>query len=225
MPQHRIKKTLQSSVTDTVPEPIEFRNLKRRVASREPLTSVPDRPVELSFVVAGADAVRVRSVSSLLEGAHVLNGGKAYKVDLSIAGAVWGRHAFPPSVQLKKFVSGRQVEFVDEARLTGYLPDHLALRPLPDRLAKELRVPRRVDAGRFKLVKGKNQATTVFAPDDRFTFSDTSFPWCTAGRVDTANGSGSGVMIGPRHLLTVSHIIVWNNNNTAGWIKFTPSFF
>ncbi len=69
------------------------------------------------------------------------------------------------------------------------------------------------------------EATTIFSPDDRYTFSDTNFPWCTVGRVDTAGGFASGVLIGPRHLLTVSHTMVWNADGSAGWVRFRPSFF
>ena len=32
-------------------------------------------------------------------------------------------------------------------------------------------------------------------------------------------------MIGPRHLLTCSHIIDWRPNNTTGWLKFTPMYY
>ncbi len=32
-------------------------------------------------------------------------------------------------------------------------------------------------------------------------------------------------MVGPRHLLTCSHAIKWNADNTAGWVKFTPSYY
>jgi V8-like Glu-specific endopeptidase len=32
-------------------------------------------------------------------------------------------------------------------------------------------------------------------------------------------------MIGPRHMMTASHVVVWKPNNTAGWIKFTPLKF
>ena len=44
-------------------------------------------------------------------------------------------------------------------------------------------------------------------------------------RVDSPGGFGSGVMVGPRHLLTVSHIVQWLPNNQAGWIRFRPAFF
>src|SRR3546814_18579701 len=45
------------------------------------------------------------------------------------------------------------------------------------------------------------------------------------GRVDTAGGWASGALVGPRHLLTCSHAMVWGSGNTAGWVRFRPSFF
>ena len=56
-----------------------------------------------------------------------------------------------------------------------------------------------------------HEATTIFGPDNRYIFLDTAFPWCTTGRVDTPGGQASGTMVGPRHLLTCSHTIQWNN--------------
>src|SRR3546814_7963669 len=73
--------------------------------------------------------------------------------------------------------------------------------------------------------KSQRRATTVFAPENRYTFSDTSFPWCTMGRVDTAGGWASGALVGPRHLLTCSHAMVWGSGNTAGWVRFRSYFF
>ena len=51
--------------------------------------------------------------------------------------------------------------------------------------------------------------------------------WSTVGLVETNRGSGSGVMIGPRHLLTVSHVIDWTapEGFAADWVRFTPSSF
>src|SRR5437667_300728 len=80
---------------------------------------------------------------------------------------------------------------------------------------------------KIKPLKGRRrgETTSVFSPDERYTFSDTSFPWCTCGLVETGGGNGSGVMIGPRHLMTASHVINWGAGNTAGWLKFTPLYF
>src|SRR5213075_339762 len=107
----------------------------------------------------------------------------------------------------------------------GKLHDHLGVSVAPAKLAAELQVRRRfVDLGKRR-DRDLSDPTNVFGRDDRFVFSDTSFPWCTAGKVETEAGWGSGVMIGPRHFMTASHVIVWKPNNTAGWVKFTPLKF
>ena len=66
---------------------------------------------------------------------------------------------------------------------------------------------------------------TIFGTDDRKVYYSTAYPWRCVGRVETALGFGSGVMIGPRHLLTCSHIIDWQPNNQTGWLKFTPMYY
>jgi V8-like Glu-specific endopeptidase len=136
-----------------------------------------------------------------------------------------GQHFFPPSVRTtgldeKKLLKRK----IDVEGLAGFRPDHLALRPLPERLSPKLEVARgwRREPGREDDL---GEPGTIFAPDTRYVFSDTSFPWCTCGRVQTASGWGSGVMIGPRHMMTASHVINWGPNNTAGWVKFTPLQF
>lgn len=118
-----------------------------------------------------------------------------------------GRHFFPPSVKTvaldEEEIRGRRL---DEKRLSGFRPDHLAMRPLPKRLPEELHVARgwmRPEGQEDDL----GEPGTIFAPDTRYVFSDTSFPWCSCGRVEKAGGWGSGVMIGPRHMMTASHVI------------------
>jgi V8-like Glu-specific endopeptidase len=105
------------------------------------------------------------------------------------------------------------------------MPDHLDLQPRPSELPKDLRVPQFTKQLPSESDKIGNQATTVFPPDDRQVFSDTSYPWSTIGRIDTPVGFGTGIMVGPRHVLTVSHIIQWLDDNRTGWIEFRPSFF
>jgi V8-like Glu-specific endopeptidase len=122
--------------------------------------------------------------------------------------------------------SSRQADLakIDETKLHGFLPDHLALNPHAPEFDKRLRRGKFFDPMR-KLKKGEYMATTIFPPDQREVFSDTSFPWCTTGRVDVTGGSGSGVLIGPRHLLCASHMMTWNSDNTVNQITFTPSYF
>lgn len=150
------------------------------------------------------------------------------RIDLTLKGFRLGQHAFPPKAQLREFRPEKDIRQRQEERpdFDGFLPDHLPLRPLPRHLAPELEVPRRV--GEYRLPerpKDVHMATTIFNPDDRYIFNDTSFPWCTTGRVDTPGGQASGAMVGPRHMLTCSHVIQWNADGTAGWVKFTPSYF
>jgi V8-like Glu-specific endopeptidase len=211
------------------PAPLLAKDVRKAVKPREALKKPPRRPVEVGLLVASDAKPRVQVASDALEGARVMRrGAKAYRVKLTIRGAELGTHAFPPAVRVKKLAARRKIltDASHPEMLQGYLPDHLPLRPVPQALDRALRISPRIDATRFgRARRGENEATTVFAPDDRYTFNDTAFPWCTVGRVDTAGGVGSGVMIGPRHVLTVSHAIVWNSDGTAGWIKFTPSYF
>lgn len=137
-----------------------------------------------------------------------------------------GVHKFPPNVQTEGIPSlgSKSPSFSKALESQGSVPDHLAFRPVPEPLDPRLKVRP------FYLAPGMERkygslATTVFPPDDRIVFCDTSYPWSACGRVDSANGEfGSGVMVGPRHLLTVSHLIQWNDDGTAGWVHFIPAY-
>ena len=59
------------------------------------------------------------------------------------------------------------------------------------------------------------QPGLIFAPDDRRTYSDWSYPWGTICKVTTAVGWGSGVIVGPRHVLTASHVVDWSRNGAG----------
>lgn len=57
--------------------------------------------------------------------------------------------------------------------------------------------------------------TTLFKPDGRRPYYDETYPWRCLVRITTPRGwSGSGVLIGPRHVLTASHCVDW----TPGWL-------
>jgi V8-like Glu-specific endopeptidase len=52
----------------------------------------------------------------------------------------------------------------------------------------------------------------IYNADDRVQYNDLRYPWGLVCRIDTNDGSfGSGVLVGPRHVLTASHVIDWNN--------------
>jgi V8-like Glu-specific endopeptidase len=49
--------------------------------------------------------------------------------------------------------------------------------------------------------------------DDRAMYNDTRYPWGCVCRITNANGMmGSGALIGPRHILTASHVVAWNSD-------------
>lgn len=66
---------------------------------------------------------------------------------------------------------------------------------------------------------------TVFPEDERKVYKDTSYPWSTIGRVETPKEVGTGVLVGPRHLLTCGHMIKWKSDGTADFLKFTPAYY
>lgn len=68
---------------------------------------------------------------------------------------------------------------------------------------------------------------TIFGNDDRYLFDDQSFPWRTTGKVRTVGKWGSGTTIGPRHVLTASHVVDWTGGDDGGvaWLTFSPGYF
>jgi V8-like Glu-specific endopeptidase len=209
-----------------LPAPLYPDELAAHLKPREPLKRAEEIPLEVSFTVA-ADAPP-RASAAVAEIERRGEEGGSYEVRVSLRGATLGRHALRPPIETRRFAPEKDIRQRQKECPggEGYLPDHLALRLIPERLPPALRVPRRIRSIALSdRQREAHQATTVFAPDYRYLFNDTAFPWCTAGRVDTPGGVASGVMVGPRHLLTCSHAIQWNADNTAGWVKFTPAYF
>src|SRR5438876_4596252 len=121
-------------------------------------------------------------------------------VEVRLVTNVVGVHGFPPTMGAVRVERTKRSAISDD-RLTGFLPEFLPRTPLPRPLSRELRRRRFVDSRR-RTGRGRGETTSVFSPDERYTFSDTSFPWCTCGLVETGGGNGSGVWTGPRHLMT-----------------------
>lgn len=172
--------------------------------------------IERRFHVAADSEPALRTRLERIEG-----GG--WEVVVEVDGVDVAQRAHPRAMKGTAVAEDRAA--VPEAevaeRLAGFVPDHLAFSVMPQDRVKSRRTIRPKDLD-------LRVATTIFGNDNRRAFRDTSFPWCTVGVVETGRTSGSGVMIGPRHLLTVSHVIDWAGappGYSAGWVKFTPSSF
>ena len=104
--------------------------------------------------------------------------------------------------------------------IEGFIPGGVPTTFAPRRAPRTHRLPP---------ARGKDvdQGGTIFGSDDRYLFDDLAFPWRTTGKVRTVGQWGSGVTIGPRHVLTASHVINWTGGEDDGvaWVTFTPSYF
>jgi V8-like Glu-specific endopeptidase len=72
----------------------------------------------------------------------------------------------------------------------------------------------------------------VYPPDQRQVYLPNSYPWRCIGRIFTwtnwAGGGGwtwwgSGVLVGPRHVLTAGHVCPWGSSSWA--MRFVPSYW
>jgi len=116
-----------------------------------------------------------------------------------------------------------EVQKVGAAGTDAYIPPHVDVEYVPRLEPRSMRRPKFID--RNSLLAGEMGVQTIFGPDDRKVFYSTAYPWRCSGKVESALGSGSGVMVGPRHLLTCSHIIDWRPDGSVGWLKFTPMYY
>lgn len=197
--------------------PFEFSELAKKVQRRDAQARPPSSLVT-RFFVAADETPKVQTKVLRTEGAE-----GSFEVVLELEGVKVGERATPPPLQGKGFRKGLPPTKGPERErlLEAFLPEHLAIEPLPQELVKAQHLV--FDDGDKRI----KRPTTVFAPDERRLFRDTSYPWSTIGVVQTPHGTGSGTMIGPRHLLTVSHVIDWNPppGFAANWIRFTPSSY
>jgi V8-like Glu-specific endopeptidase len=85
----------------------------------------------------------------------------------------------------------------------------------------------------LRTIKGRRFRPTygVFGSDDRKAYSPSGYPWQCIGRVFTTTDaskpgwswSGSGVLVGPRHVLTAGHVAPWGSANWG--MLFVPGYY
>jgi V8-like Glu-specific endopeptidase len=183
-----------------------------RVRRRKPIEAKIDPPPEaanlihttfFSFENAEPSArSTVRQVSA--RGRRV-----AWQLDVEVsASAIPVPQLAPPAVE-------RVIKRNEIAELRGIRPESPA-RPA---FANQRFFPSRIPAPRRQHVvtrDGKRlDPLEVFLPDTRFVYQDSSYPWRAAGRVTSSGRSGSGVLVGPRHVLTASHVVNWSSPNAT----------
>ena len=202
------------------PKPIPAGEIPRRVKARKARKKLDRADIDLALLLPTAGEPRVEAV-------YDEKGPRGLQVRLHVENFKLGQHVLPPPIPGRevKLLGNRSKRFDAALQVAPYIPDHLDLQPMPRALPRALRTPPALLAMTTDEAERGNQATTVFLPENRRVFNDTAYPWCTCGRVDTPGGQASGVMVGRRHMLTVSHTIQWNSNGTAGWVRFRPSFF
>ncbi|MFV0453050.1 MAG: trypsin-like serine peptidase [Propioniciclava sp.] len=216
--------------------PLTPREVAEQLPERPALNPVADPAIDLDLNVSALGEPEFSIERQSLPGGYLagrptgeLREAVPWRLQLRLTNAAVGIHAFPPRAQVVEVKPELGIGEAQEHRFEfpGKLPDHLPLRTTPATLPPELRRARRslVDPGGKGLGEDVHEATTVFSPDDRYLFNDTADPWCTVGRVETPGGWASGTMVGPRHLLTCSHVMQWNSDGTVGWVRFTPSYF
>jgi len=131
-----------------------------------------------------------------------------WEVELVVGG--YELHPVAPPPLQKRLIPIRQLARRAIDSLPGSMPAidvaKIAVRP------RTRHVPRRPQ---MKFGKLRYDPTTIFSPDGRQAYYDTTYPWRCLVRIVTPRGwAGSGVLIGPRHVLTASHCVDW----TPGWL-------
>ncbi|BDZ41905.1 hypothetical protein GCM10025865_12040 [Paraoerskovia sediminicola] len=102
-------------------------------------------------------------------------------------------------------VSGDELARVAAEPIEAFAPAWTAVRSKP--------VPAlRQEGYRSRIrYRGKElEPAVVLGTDERRTYNDTSYPWGCICKVVTTAGTGSGVIVGPRHVLTASHVVNWS---------------
>lgn len=116
----------------------------------------------------------------------------------------------PTPYEFKEIKADRSKQ-LEVAPTVPMMPKWFGARPIPERAALP-ETPRIFNKGK------EASPLTMFSPEDRRIYNDLSYPWGTICRVITAAGAGSGVIVGPRHVLTASHVVDWAGN-TGGTVE------
>lgn len=189
----------------------EVHRIKPRAAAAPPAEGQMTR---IQSTYLAFDRGAAPRVDARVEQVAAARGQSLWRLDVEVSGRrVDPKPLLPPIIR-------RPVSF-RTARTSGgplglepHRPDHLGLKAVP----AKYRPPRRP-----KLLRrdgSRLDPLYIFDPDGRWTYHDHDWPWCCLGQVSNLSGGlASGVLIGPRHVLTASHALDWN----APWAFFTAN--
>jgi len=145
-------------------------------------------------------------ITRLLRG-HGCDRGTAWQIEVSVESGQLrpSRLEALKVVQVHRSILARD-RITSLAASMPYADERIVARPQLRRLPEPYMI-------RFGDLRYK--PTTIFDPDGRRAYYDESYPWRCLVRITTPRGwSGSGVLIGPKHILTASHCVDW----TPGWM-------
>ena len=202
--------------------PFRAEELKEKMKPEKAKGKLDVSKLDINLLTGNLDIPPTTSIERI--GLNVLD--NVNEIDLRVKVPEFGKYVFPKDIEHKLIAEDDFVTDPDAfTQLPPFRPGHLDLNLDPGKLPKQFEVRKKYFD---KLPESKDKdlhyATTIFGADNRQQFLNSSYPWGTIGKVTTPIGSGSGVMIGPRHLLTVSHVIQWTSGG-AGWVRFTPASF
>lgn len=102
--------------------------------------------------------------------------------------------------------SAQSTDATEPVTNAGYCPPWMGTSPKPAR--------RRLPAPPEVWHRGERlNPLSIIGPDNRTAYNDLSYPWGCVCKITTAAGrGGSGVLIGPRHVLTASHCVDWGTD-------------
>lgn len=112
----------------------------------------------------------------------------------------------------------RDVQFIQRSALAEQFTDDAttAIAPYHPPWVSASFAPKRARSPYPPTVLHRDERLTplvIWQPDDRKIYNDTSYPWGCICKITTAFGRvGSGALIGPRHVLTASHVVEWSTN-------------
>jgi V8-like Glu-specific endopeptidase len=202
--------------------PATFNTFGKTLKARRAPKQKPAQITKRFFVAAGEKPrvkARVVPVNTQNEGQECMT----YEIQLDIDGVRLGERTCPgglQSVEVSKRVPSSKLPSYAK-HLDAFVPTHLQIEPMPQQIVPTVkRIPHIMD-------DSLKYNTTIFGTDNRRVFRDTAYPWSCFGRCETNLGPFSGVMIGPRHILTCNHGIDWTPppGYAADWLKYTPSYY